>query len=165
VIAWHDDRRTREKRPHAMSSFFEGFSAEADRFLTELADLLGHHNDHPRAYRILRRVMHALRRQLSVDESLQLVAQLPLMLKGIYVDGWRTNTNLRARQMRKFIELMRAEDQADPGDLPDDAVAQNAIRCVFAALQRYVSAGEMQDIIAQLPRDMKALGLSPDARS
>lgn len=41
------------------------------------------------AARIIRSVLHALRNRLSHQESFQLIAQLPMALKAVYVDGWK----------------------------------------------------------------------------
>jgi len=40
------------------------------------------------AYRALRAVMHAIRDRLTVDETAQLAAQLPELIRGIYYEGW-----------------------------------------------------------------------------
>jgi uncharacterized protein (DUF2267 family) len=45
--------------------------------------------DHPqRAYLALRTVLHALRDRLTVEEALQLSAQLPMLIRGFYFEGW-----------------------------------------------------------------------------
>jgi len=41
--------------------------------------------------RIVRSVFHVLRDMLSTEESLQLIAQLPMALKSLYMDGTTTN--------------------------------------------------------------------------
>jgi uncharacterized protein (DUF2267 family) len=40
------------------------------------------------SYAALRAIMHALRDRLTVNEAVQLGAQLPILLRGVYYDGW-----------------------------------------------------------------------------
>ena len=44
-------------------------------------------NEH-KAYLALRTVLHTLRDRLSVEEAVQLGAQLPMLIRGFYYEGW-----------------------------------------------------------------------------
>ena len=57
-------------------------------WLKDLAAELGT-DDRRYAYRVLRAFFHVLRDRLTVDESAQLAAQLPELLRGVYYEGWR----------------------------------------------------------------------------
>src|SRR5262245_13480502 len=61
---------------------------EATRFVKNIALRLGTPRDLEHAVRVLKSVFGVLRRRIVPDESLQLISKLPLVLKGIYVDGW-----------------------------------------------------------------------------
>jgi uncharacterized protein (DUF2267 family) len=41
-----------------------------------------------KAYLALRTVLHALRDRLTVEEAVQLGAQLPMLVRGFYYEGW-----------------------------------------------------------------------------
>ena len=56
-------------------------------WLNDLAEELGT-NDRRHAYRVLRAFLHALRDHLSVDETAQLAAQLPIFVRGVLYEGW-----------------------------------------------------------------------------
>ena len=45
----------------------------------------GHPN---KAYLALRTVLHALRDRLTVEEAVDLGAQLPMLIRGLYYEGW-----------------------------------------------------------------------------
>src|SRR3546814_12105744 len=45
--------------------------------------------DRPRAYRLMRAVLHALREWLPPEEMSDLAAQLPLLVRGVFFEGWR----------------------------------------------------------------------------
>ncbi len=56
-------------------------------WLKDLMERLGWEDRH-RAYQAFRAVLHALRDHLTVDEVATLGAQLPLLIRGIYYEGW-----------------------------------------------------------------------------
>src|SRR5512144_404204 len=65
-------------------------SAESMRlWLNDLAAELGRPGDQQYAYRVLRGFLHTLRDRLPVNETAQLAAQLPELLRGVYYEGWR----------------------------------------------------------------------------
>jgi uncharacterized protein (DUF2267 family) len=44
--------------------------------------------DRYKAYLGLRTTLHALRDRLTVEEAAQLAAQLPMLIRGLYYEGW-----------------------------------------------------------------------------
>ena len=60
--------------------------------------------DRHRAYRALRATLHALRDRLTVDEVAQLGAQLPMLIRGFYYEGWDPSGKpLRERHRAQFL--------------------------------------------------------------
>ena len=49
--------------------------------------------DRRSAYRALRSVLHVLRDRLTPEQAVHLGAQLPLLVRGIFYDGWRIAAN------------------------------------------------------------------------
>ena len=56
-------------------------------WLSDVLERLGW-PDHRRAYHALRAVLHALRDRLPVDQAAALAAQLPMLVRGFYYEGW-----------------------------------------------------------------------------
>ena len=110
-----------------------------------------------KAGRIIRAVFHALRNRLSHEESFQLLAQLPVSLKGVYVDGWRFNKDFnRINQINDFLDGVRQEDGGLAGyDFGNNSKAGVAVASVFKALKYFVSEEEMNDIIDVMPTELK----------
>jgi uncharacterized protein (DUF2267 family) len=107
----------------------------------------------PRAYRLLRAVLHALRDHLQVNEAADLGAQLPMLVRGLYYEQWRpAKTPLKERDLQSFLD--RIDEAFTPDPIDDTAKAASA---VFSLLSEKVSAGEIDDVKNALPKAIRAL--------
>lgn len=95
-------------------------------------------------------VLHAVRDRLTPEEADQAVAQLPRELKLVWEEGDTLD--------RKPVKLHRTEFydrvQREAG-LASIREARFLTVGVFAALKEQLSPGEADDILSQLPRDLK----------
>jgi hypothetical protein len=63
-------------------------------------------NDQHQAYSALRAVLHAVRDRITVDEAAHLGAQLPLLIRGIYCEGWHpAATPRKERHCQQFSPM------------------------------------------------------------
>lgn len=139
-----------------MSIHFEKHAAKGNEFLNRLALQLGHPGEKEKAGRILRSTLRALRNHLTVEESFQLIAQLPMVLKAMYVDGWVPAKHKRIKLMDEFLlEVLQEERWAAFNDLKDEYAARMAVEAVIVTMAHYVSFGELNDVIAVLPQELK----------
>jgi uncharacterized protein (DUF2267 family) len=108
--------------------------------------------DRHRAYQALRSVLHALRDRLSVEQTSALGAQLPMLVRGLYYEGWHPHGKpLKERKKEEFLAHVATElrdPMADP---------EGAARAVFAVLARHVSGGEVETIKCCLPAAIREL--------
>jgi uncharacterized protein (DUF2267 family) len=133
-------------------SVFDTTVQKTNGWLKELMTVLDW-DDKQKAYRALRAVLHALRDRLTVDEVAQFGAQLPMLIRGIYYEGWDPAAKPdHVRHKEPF--LVRIQQQFRPGDLAD---AEHVARAVFAVLENRVSEGEIQDVESILPADLREL--------
>jgi uncharacterized protein (DUF2267 family) len=122
-------------------------------WLNELLGLLGWPDEPHRAYLALRAVLHALRDRLSVDEAASLAAQLPMLVRGFYYEGWHPHGKpLKERRREEFLAHIRAEFRQNP-DLDPEQVA----RAVFQLLASHVTAGEVEKLKRTLPGEIRSL--------
>jgi uncharacterized protein (DUF2267 family) len=122
-------------------------------WLNELIGLLGRPDDPHRAYLALRAVLHALRDRLSVDEAASLAAQLPMLVRGFYYEGWHPHGKpLKERHKEEFLAHIRADFRQDPGLDPEQVA-----RAVFQFLARHVTAGEVEKLKHTLPGEIRSL--------
>ncbi len=105
------------------------------------------------AMHAMRAGLQALRDRLSVEEAAQLSAQLPLVVRGMFFEGWDPSGKpLRIRHRGEFLALV----QQKYGPRQDRA-AEDIITALFHVLARNVSPGELTDIMLSLPAELCTL--------
>jgi len=109
--------------------------------------------DRDRAYRLLRATLHAIRDFLSVEDAAGLGAQLPLLIRGIFYEGWKpAHTPAHARSVDDFLELaMRPFGEAPPLE-PDIAV-----QAVFRLLRQKIGRGEYAQMAEAMRHPLRDL--------
>lgn len=141
-----------------MALNFNQFAIEANTFLKEYTKALDLKGDSEKAGRILSSVLHALRDVLSFEESLQLIAQFPMFLKAVYVNGWTGRKKHKIKTMTTFIDLVRKYNGVtSTHDLGSDELAENYIDTTFIVLRKYISLGELEDLRTELPKELKSM--------
>ncbi len=133
-------------------TIFDHANEKANIWIKDMMRELG--TDDPRqAYHALCASLHALRDRLSVDEAAQLAAQLPLLVRGIFYEGWRPAST--PVHVRRPEELMSLVDQK----LADGQAIEpeRAVTATFAVLRKHVSAGELASLAHVLPRGIAEL--------
>ncbi len=109
--------------------------------------------DRSRAYRGLRASLHALRDQLPVEAAVHLAAQLPMLVRGFYYEGWTPGRKpVRARSVKAFVGLVEKAFAQDPDEDP-----ARIVRAVFGLLSRHVSEGEARNVRSCLPEGVRSL--------
>ena len=120
-------------------------------WLKEIMDDLG--PDRQRAYHALRAVLHTLRDRLTVEEAAHLSAQLPLLVRGIYFEGWHpAHKPTRERSQEDFLEQVSARLQ---GIEPINSEA--ATRSVFKVIKENVTDTEVAHVRDMLPKQIQTL--------
>lgn len=110
-------------------------------------------SDRHLAYAALRAGLHALRDRITLEEVAQLGAQLPMLIRGIYYEGWDpTRKPSKARHLEDFLALITREFRD-----PDEVDAERLAKAVFSVLAHHVTPGEIEDIKQVLPRDLREL--------
>ena len=140
-----------------MSLNFNQFAADANSFMKEYAEKLNT-EDKDKAGRILSAILHGLREVISTEESLQLIAQLPMFLKAVYVNGWSSHKKQQIKSMVEFIDLINSFDGVTSiNDFQSDKKTIKYIKTTFLVLRKYISHGELKAIRTELPKELKSL--------
>ena len=135
---------------------FDRTVQESHEWVNELAERLGW-TSHRDALRMMRSVLHLIRDHLPNDELAQFSAQLPILIRGMYFEGWQPKkTPIRARRADQFIATV--EEQL--GDVPDYRGPED-IKAMFKLINARISRGEVEDVRANLPAELQELWPAP----
>ena len=141
---------------------FDDTMHTTNAWLKELGEAL-HFESRSDAYRALRETMHALRDRLPPGIAVSLAAQLPMLVRGFYYEGWQINSSNHAeRSAEAFIGQIAPHFHQTKGQRDPRAI----IAAVFALLDRKISDGEMHNVKNSLPHGIRALwpAEAPSAR-
>jgi uncharacterized protein (DUF2267 family) len=120
-------------------------------WLKDLMENLGC-TDRREAYAALRATLHALRDRLTIEEAAQFAAQLPMLIRGFYYEGWDpTGKPLKERHRDEF--LARIQRELERYKIDSEQVA----RAVFLVVANRISEGEIQDVEHVLPHEIRDL--------
>lgn len=128
---------------------FEKINQQAMTWVKDMMEALPT-ADENKAIRALRAGLQALRDRLTTEEVAQLSAQLPLLIRGMFFEGWDpTDKPLRLRHKAEFLALVQ-EKCAPRVDIPADDI----VAALFRVLAKHVSSGEVTQIVLSLPKDL-----------
>lgn len=103
--------------------------------------------------RLMRVTLHRIRDHLLPDELAQLSAQLPVVIRGFFFEGWvPKNTPIKERHVEDFVNHI-SECMGDVSEYR----GQGDITCVFDLLNARLSRGEVEDVRASLPQELRDL--------
>ena len=117
--------------------------------LKERLDWVGHRD----ALHLLRVTLTGVRDHLSHEEVADFAAQLPLLIRGMFYEGWQpAGTPLKDRSQQTFVD--RIEEQIASSI---DYRGVEDISTVFKLLNARISTGEISDMRGNLPSGIRAL--------
>lgn len=133
-------------------SVFDKTEQKTMRWVRDVAVGMGS-TDMQRSYKILRAVLHATRDRLMPNEAVQLGAQLPMLVRGFYYEGWHPHDKPK-RYRHKAPFLAEVEKEA-PG--LDDVQLERAVTAVFQTLEAEIPGGELNQVRRALPAELREL--------
>lgn len=132
---------------------FDSPLQKAQIWLNDLMSELGWEDKPQKTFLALRTALHALRDRLPVEEAVDLGAQLPILIRGFYYDGWTLRQKpVKERHKSDFLDhiahAFRDDDTVDP---------EKVMRAVFRVLTRHITKGEIDDVKHVLPKSLQEL--------
>jgi uncharacterized protein (DUF2267 family) len=104
------------------------------------------------AYAALRATLHAIRDRLPVELVAHLGAELPILIRGIYYDGWHPSAaRLKAAHAADFCDSIRRELQGHDELQHVDQVA----RAVLRVLDQRLEPGQIRHVVEALPEPVR----------
>jgi len=104
------------------------------------------------SYAALRTVLHLLRDRLPVQESAHFAAQLPVLVRGVYYEGWDPSVVPIKLNRDDFLYEVRAGFPFDVKGGPESVV-----NTVLNALRRHVTQGEWDDVKSSMPKGLTSI--------
>lgn len=141
-------------RPVHSLDVFTHAAHTAQEWLDTVARQLAVEDTH-HAYRIVRAWLHTVRDRLSVDVAVHFAAQLPLVWRGVFYDGWLPRQVPVTHDADQFLEAVAH----DAGITPSEA--RQAVAAVTTALSELTSSEQVAHVLAQLPATLRDV-LEPD---
>ena len=131
---------------------FNHTAQEGNIWLKAIAGQL-HLEERHHAYSALRATMHALRDRLPPDGAVALGAQLPMVVRGLYYEGWR----IAGKPVKDHTVDAFCDHVADelPPNFPMDPLA--VTKGVFEVIFKEIDPGETAKIIDQFPASLRDL--------
>ncbi|MET7375163.1 DUF2267 domain-containing protein [Micromonospora arida] len=137
----------------SMISAFESSLDKTNLILKDIENAYGWPKERRnQSYAALRTVLHLLRDRLPVDESVEFAQQLPVLVRGIYFDGWVPSDVPIKLNRDDFLYEVR---QGFPYDAKGGA--ERVTQVVLDTLRRHVTQGEWQDVKDTMPKDLATM--------
>lgn len=139
-------------------SLLDGAPHQAAIWIDEV-DQAARCDDRQHAYRLLRATLHALRDWVNANQAADLGAQLPVLIRGIYYEGWNpSSTPKHPHAKGDFVGAVQANFVQDPLRNPDLEIG-----AVFSVLNKHVAPGQLAQMRNALQKPLRALWPEPAA--
>jgi uncharacterized protein (DUF2267 family) len=110
------------------------------------------------AYQILRATLHMIRDRVGPEHAVHFGAQLPMLIRGLYYEGWRiADTPTRTRILEDFLDDIESEARRDLG-----ADRKEIIKAVFQVIASRIDPGEVDKLIKVFPENLRSLWVDDD---
>jgi uncharacterized protein (DUF2267 family) len=128
----------------------ESTTQKTHEWLARIAETL--HMEKRDAYKALRAVLQTARDRLPVDVAVHFGAQLLMLVRGMYYEGWEPSKVPIKMSRQEFldaiVEKIVAGRVIDPVETTEN---------VLAVIASHLGAGEMQKVMHSFPHDLQAL--------
>jgi uncharacterized protein (DUF2267 family) len=109
--------------------------------------------DRKHAYRVLTATLHAVRDRIGPDNAVHFGAQLPMLMRGFYYEGWHAAaTPTKIRHKDDFLDYVNGDVFRCLGIDPEKAV-----RAVFEVMANRLDPGETEKLIKLFPDELRSL--------
>ncbi|HEX6968109.1 MAG TPA: DUF2267 domain-containing protein [Micromonosporaceae bacterium] len=135
------------------NSTFETSIEKTNLILKEIEQAYGWSKEQRnQSYAALRTVLHLLRDRLPIEESAQFAAQLPVLLRGVYYEGWDPSVVPIKLNRDDFLFEVR---RGFPYDV--EGGTERVVQVVLDALQRHITEGEWADVRSSMPKALRRI--------
>lgn len=129
---------------------FDKTVQESNLWLKDVMERLNTRDRH-HAYSTLRAVLHALRDRIGPESAAHLGAQLPMLLRGLFYEGWDpTGKPTKERHEAAFLAHIAKElPRAEPGEV------EQGITTVLDVLSKHVDRASAAKLAGMFPKELR----------
>ncbi len=129
----------------------QGALRTSNKWFEALDEELGW-RDQQKSYRALLAVLHAVRDRLSPAEAIAVGEQLPVLIRGMYYEGWRLGKSASSEESG-FVERIRSRlGSHGAGEEPE-----HAAEAVFRVMEGWISERQIEAVRQALPDPINSL--------
>lgn len=137
---------------------FDKFAKDAHHYIKKLATELGHPEEKDRTLILWRAVMHTIRDRIHIGESLQVIDPLPMIFKGVYIEGLKYSEKPpldydSLEQMKNLVK--KHQNMYGEEDFPWSKPTEELIAITLNSLKEFISENQLSHIIDQMPGEIK----------
>ncbi len=138
--------------PKSRFSSIDKSTQKTKEWLHEVQRELGW-EDENMVYIATRSVLQTLRDRLPVEEAVELADELPMVMKGMYYEGYRASGKPeKIKNREEFFQKVHEKSPRKP------LRTEEATRVVFHMLEKKLGgAGEIRQVKHNLPKDLQML--------
>jgi uncharacterized protein (DUF2267 family) len=141
-----------------MTVNFDQYAQKGNQFVKNLAQELGHPDEVGRTGILLRAVLHSIRDRITISESLNFIAQLPVFVKALYADNWKYQEKPLRLDKEDFLkQVEKHQAQYGESEFSWEKSTEELVKIVIRQLRNFVSRGEFEDVTAQLPEELEKM--------
>jgi uncharacterized protein (DUF2267 family) len=128
----------------------ESTTQKTHEWIAHIAEAL--HMEKRDAYKVLRAVLQTVRDRLPLDLAVHFGAQLPMLIRGLYYEGWEPSKVPIKMSRQEFLDTVREKIVA--GRVIDPL---ETAQCVLSVAAKHIGVGEMTKVMHSFPHDMQSL--------
>ncbi len=132
-------------------NIFQKTIQKSNAWIRELNKRFGWNDEH-KTYLALKATFHELRDKLTLKEVADFSSQLPMLLRGLFFEGWSPKEQPKKYDEKEFFENIHNYFKKDPKVDP-----YKISKTVFKFFSDKISSGEIKDIKSILPDYFKKL--------
>lgn len=115
-------------------------------WLKDISDELGDVGEQE-AWSRLKAVLQTLRDRITVNEAADFAAQLPLIIRGLYFEGWRpAETPHKWRDREEYLQAL--SDRIDTGE------PEETFKAIVRVVEKHVDSNELKQVKEMHPKEV-----------
>jgi len=144
------------ERDWTVHEIFQSTLDKTMHWLKDIKNECGLHDTH-QSYTLLRAVLFTLRDRMPINECVHFGAQLPMLIRGFFFEGWVPVDcpKKEVKSKEDFFNCVRSHIGNRPGTLADNV--EQYTMGVLRVLNKHIPGGEITKLEHLMPHDIQKM--------